>query len=142
MAAVQFIAEDDRGGGFLHAVDAADLVQQLIQLLRRIGAQPGHVIELAAHGAELLDLSHGAEPAQHVLARACLHGDADISLQTAIHDPLAKAHAVTGNHLGFFQARQARRHRGARDTQLPGKHGDAFASVDLQSGDQLAIDFI
>ena len=142
MAAVDFAAEDNGGGSFFDAVDAADLVEQLVELFRRVGAQPGHVIEFAADRTQLLDLGHGAEAAQHFLARARLDLDAHIRLQAAIDHPLPQAHAIAGDDSGFFQAGQARGHGGPRDAQLPGKHRHAFAGVDLQGGDQLAIDFI
>jgi len=142
LCAIQFVAEDDRRGGFFNTVDTADLVEQLVELLRGIGAQPGHVIELAADGAELLHLGHGAEFAQHFLAGARLHGDANIRLQTPIGDALTEAHAVTGDYLGFLQPRKARGDRSARDAELASEHGHAFASVELQRGDQLAVDFV
>lgn len=142
VAAVDFAAEDDGGRGFFHALDAADPVEQLVQLFGGVAAQPGYVVELATDRTQLLDLSHGAQAAHHVLAGARLHGDADIRLQAAIHHALPQAHAVAADDLGLFQARQARGDGRAGDAQLAGEHGDAFAGVDLQQRDQLAVDFI
>ena len=63
-------------------------------------------------------------------------------MQPPIRNALAQAHAVTGDDLGFLQAGQTRRDGGARDAQLPGEHGHAFTGVELQGGDQLAVDFV
>lgn len=80
--------------------------------------------------------------AHDFLARARLRLDADIGLQAAADQALAQAYAVAGDDLVPFQALQARVHRGAGDAQLAGKGGDAFAGVDLQQGDQLAVDVV
>src|SRR5450830_1969909 len=137
---IHLATENDRGSGFLHPFNAADLVKQLVQLFRRIAAQPGHVVELATYGAELLDLRHGTEAPHHVLARTRLDRDPDIGLQTAIDHPLTQSHAITGNDLGFFQTCQPRGDRGARDPQLPRQHRHAFTGIDLQGGNQLTVD--
>lgn len=60
LPAVHLAAEDDRGGGFLHPVQAADLVEQLVELFGRVAVQPGYIIELAADRTQLLHLAHGA----------------------------------------------------------------------------------
>lgn len=89
LSAVHFAAENDRGGGFFDTVDTADLIEQLIQLLGRLTAQPGHVVEFATHGTQLLDLRHAAQSPYDFFARAWLHGNPDVGLQPAINQTLA-----------------------------------------------------
>ena len=113
LPAIHFAAEDDRGCGLLHTFDTANLVKQLVQLLRRIAAQPGHVVELATHRAQLLHLPHGTQAPHHLLTGAWLDLDPDVGLQAAADQALAQAHAIAGNDLGFFQPGQARVDRGA-----------------------------
>ena len=62
---IDLAAENDRRGGLFHAFDAADLVEQLVQLFWRITAQPRDIIELPADCTQLLDLRHGAEAPHH-----------------------------------------------------------------------------
>nr|ABM05924.1 NicC [Pseudomonas putida S16]ACV32408.1 NicC [Pseudomonas sp. HF-1] len=142
LPAVHLAAKNDRRGGLLHPVDAADLVEQLVQLLGRIRTQPGHIVELAAHCAQLLYLAHGTQAPHHLLARARLHLDPHICLQPTTHNPLAQAHAIAGDDLVLLQPLQTRVDGSTSDAQLAGEGGDAFAGVYLQQGDQLAIDFI
>ncbi|MNE21975.1 hypothetical protein D3C80_1151600 [compost metagenome] len=89
-----------------------------------------------------MHLGHGAQAAQHFLARARLHGDAHVSLQPTIDHPLAQAYAVAGDDLGLFQSCQPRGDRGAGNAQVPGEHGHAFTGIDLQGGNKLSIDFV
>ncbi len=142
LPAVHLAAEDDRCGSLLHPVETADLVEQLVQLFGRVGTQPGHIVELAAYRTQLLHLPHGTQAPHHLLARARLHLDPHIRLQATAQDPLAQAYAIAGDDLVLLQPLQARVDGSAGDTQLAGEGGDAFAGVDLQQGDQLAIDFI
>ena len=48
---------------------AADLVEQIVQAIGRIGTQPRDVVELAAHRAQQLHLGHLAEALLHSAAR-------------------------------------------------------------------------
>lgn len=139
---VDLAAEDDGGGSLLNPFQAADLVEQLVQLFGRVAAEPGDIVEFAADRAQLLDLPHGGEPAHDVLARAWLSFDAHIGLQPAADQALPQAHAIAGDDLALFQALQARVHGGAGNAQLASEGGDAFARVDLQQGDQLAVNFV
>src|SRR6202000_2658766 len=108
-----------------------DLIEQIVQAIRRIGAQPRHIIELPAHRAQQLHLGHLAEallPGRAVLRR---DDDAHIGHDARIEHVLAEPYAITGDHVAALESCDSRDHRGTRYVELTRETGDAFASVGL-----------
>ena len=121
-------------------------VRNVADALNSLGEVRRHEKDMVIHyeSPEQLSLSNmrwekALKEANESLERRVAERTRELS---KLNQALTEAHAVTGNDLGFFQARQPRGHGSAGDAQLPGKHGHAFARVDLQGGNQLAVDLI
>lgn len=115
--------------GLFELVEAADAVEQIVELLMGGGAPQGQVVKLAADRGDFFDLDHLFQGADDANGAARQDADGIVGAHGGLFQFGAQAQAVNLDDAVALKPRHAVDHGGARQAQLAGLGGVRSAGV-------------